>query len=260
MFNIKEIKNPDFLKKLSVEELEVLSQQIRDLIIETVSEVGGHLSPNLGTVELTVALLKSLDLPKDVLLWDIGHQAYTQKILTGRAKDFHTLRQYKGISGFLKFREGKYDQMEAGHSSTAVGIGTGYALAGKLLNIKRHVVSIVGDASFANGTTFGKSSDFKSATVSSTVHYKLRWIKWPQHYVDNESSEINCEDLLFKTRSDDKHISRFLNVDYLGPIWGHNYKQLDKAIGFAKNHKRSIVLHVVTEKGHGVKYAAADHI
>ena len=126
MNSLLEIKDPKFLKDLSIKELEELAQEIRTYIIETVSKTGGHLASSLGTVELVIALHYIFDLPYDRLVFDIGHQAYTHKILTGRAKEFASLRKKNGISGFLSYDESKYDVFEAGHSSTSLSAVAGF--------------------------------------------------------------------------------------------------------------------------------------
>lgn len=127
--NLDKIKGPDFLKQLNIDELEELAQEIRDFIIHNVSQTGGHFSSNLGIVELTIALHYIFDSPKDKIIFDVGHQSYVHKILTGRANQFQTLRQFQGLSGFQKRQESVHDVWEAGHSSTAIYGGTGMAVA-----------------------------------------------------------------------------------------------------------------------------------
>lgn len=127
--DLMSIENPAFLKGLSDEELKSLSEEIRHFLINKLSLTGGHIGPNLGVVELTIALHKSFDSPKDKFIWDVGHQSYVHKILTGRAKDFDTLRQYKGLSGFPKMNESEHDVWETGHSSTSLSAAMGMAVA-----------------------------------------------------------------------------------------------------------------------------------
>ena len=143
------------LKQLNIDELEALSCEIREKIIDVVSENGGHLASNLGIVELTIALHKVFDSPKDKIIFDVSHQAYTHKLLTGRYNDFDTLRQFKGISGFTKYSESIHDAYEAGHSSTAISAGLGF-LEAKTLNPDTvgEVIAVVGDASITNGLSF----------------------------------------------------------------------------------------------------------
>ena len=152
--DIKNIKNPKFLKKLKINELELLSNDIRKYIIDSVSITGGHLSSNLGVVDLTIALHKVFDSPKDKIIFDVSHQCYTHKILTGRAKEFDKLRQLDGLSGFQKREESEHDAYEAGHSSTSLSAALGMALARDKQNKKNNVIAIIGDGSMGNGLAY----------------------------------------------------------------------------------------------------------
>ena len=146
MFDLENIKDPSFLKDLSVKELKILAQEIRDFLIENISKTGGHLSSNLGVVELTIALYYVFD-PKEVdVLFDVGHQCYTHKILTGRAKEFKNLRQFGGLSGYINREESEYDIWESGHSSTSIS-----AMSGIMLASNKRCVSVIGDSSIMNG-------------------------------------------------------------------------------------------------------------
>ena len=149
--NILDIKNPKFLKKMKTKELESLSKDIRNFIIEKVSVTGGHLSSNLGIVDLTIAIHKVFDSPKDKIIFDVSHQAYTHKILTGRAPQFNTLRQFGGLSGFQKKSESIYDSYEAGHSSTSLSAALGMAIARDKLKKDYNVIAVIGDGSIGNG-------------------------------------------------------------------------------------------------------------
>ena len=151
---IGNIKNPSFLKKMSVFELEELSRNIRNFLIDKISITGGHLSSNLGIVDLTIAIHKVFNAPKDKIIFDVGHQSYTHKILTGRAHEFDKLRQYNGLSGFQKMSESIYDCYEAGHSSTSLSAALGYAIARDLDKKKHNVVAIIGDGSIGNGLAY----------------------------------------------------------------------------------------------------------
>ena len=151
---ILDIKNPKFLKKLKIKELESLSNDIRDFIIENVSKTGGHLSSNLGVVDLTIAIHKVFNSPKDKIIFDVSHQCYTHKILTGRANKFDSLRQLNGLSGFQKRDESIYDSYEAGHSSTSLSAALGMALARDKQNEDYHVIAIIGDGSMGNGLSY----------------------------------------------------------------------------------------------------------
>mgnify|MGYP002515595723 CR=1 FL=1 len=149
MFDVREIEDPTFLKKLNTKELELLALDIRDFLITQISQTGGHLASNLGVVELTIAMHYVFDSPKDKLLFDVGHQAYVHKILTGRAKEFDTLRQLDGLSGYISREESKHDIWESGHSSTSLSAQAGIIAAGE-----NRVITLIGDASISNGIAF----------------------------------------------------------------------------------------------------------
>ena len=149
MINLLEIKDPSFIKNLSIKELKELASEIRNFLIENISKTGGHLSSNLGIVELTIAMYYVFDPEKDKFLFDVGHQSYVHKILTGRAKDFTTLRQYGGLSGYINRNESKYDIWESGHSSTTISAMSGIILADE--DKDSRVLSIIGDSSIMNG-------------------------------------------------------------------------------------------------------------
>ena len=152
--NILDIQNPKFLKKLKKKELEQLSTDIRQFLIEKISKTGGHVSSNLGIVDLTIAIHKVFDSPKDKIIFDVGHQSYTHKILTGRAKEFDKLRQMNGLSGFQKRKESIHDVYEAGHSSTSLSAALGFAMARDLNKKKYNVIAVIGDGSIGNGLAY----------------------------------------------------------------------------------------------------------
>ena len=152
--DIKQIKDDKFLKDLNNKQLAELAQEIRTFLLENISKTGGHLSSNLGDVELIIALHKVFDLDNDKVLFDVGHQAYTHKILTGRVNQFKTLRQIDGLSGFLNSQESPYDVFESGHSSTSISTAMGMALARDTNKEKYEIISFIGDASIANGVAF----------------------------------------------------------------------------------------------------------
>ena len=151
-FDIESIKDPTFLKDLKVKELEILAQEIRSFLVEKISKTGGHLASNLGAVELTLALHYVFDSPVDTIIYDVSHQIYTHKILTGRASEFDTLRQHKGLSGYASYNESVHDKWESGHAGTSISAMVGFLQANKVLNKEGNVVSVVGDASIINGT------------------------------------------------------------------------------------------------------------
>ncbi|MHB8989178.1 MAG: 1-deoxy-D-xylulose-5-phosphate synthase N-terminal domain-containing protein, partial [Desulfobulbia bacterium] len=148
------INSPTDLKKLSVEQLETLAAEIRETIIQTVSQTGGHLAPCLGVVELTLAIHYVFDTPEDKVVWDVGHQAYTHKLITGRRKQFHTLRQYQGISGFPKRAESPFDAFDTGHSSTSISASLGIATAKDLKGDHHKSIAVIGDGSMTGGMAF----------------------------------------------------------------------------------------------------------
>ena len=151
---LKQFQFPEDLKDMDFDELELLSYEIRDFLIEKVSKTGGHLSSNLGAVELTIALHRCFDAPRDKIIWDVGHQTYVHKILTGRVDGFDTLRKYGGMSGFPKHRDSKYDLFDTGHSSTSLSLGLGLAAARDLAGDDYNVVSVIGDGAMTGGLAF----------------------------------------------------------------------------------------------------------
>ena len=174
MTKIKEIKDPSFIKEMDEQQLEQLAKEIREFLIESVSKTGGHLSSNLGVVELTIALHYCFDCPKDKFLFDVGHQSYIHKILTGRAKDFDKLRQYNGLSGFQNRKESDYDCFEAGHSSTALSVGLGMAVGRDLNHEDYNIISIVGDGSMSSGLSLealNQIGDLINAYIKETSEW-----------------------------------------------------------------------------------------
>lgn len=151
---LEQIKGPEELQALSPEELKILAQEIREFLIRSISHTGGHLASNLGVVELTIALFKSFHLPEDKIIWDVGHQSYTHKILSGRMKEFDELRQYGGISGFPKRKESPYDSFDTGHSSTSISAGLGIAQGRDILGQDYRVVSVIGDGALTGGMAY----------------------------------------------------------------------------------------------------------
>lgn len=288
--NIKDIKNPDFIKKLDEKELNELAKDIREFLIESISKTGGHLSSNLGVVELTIALHYCFDSPNDKFLFDVGHQSYVHKILTGRAKDFDKLRKYNGLSGFQSRKESKYDPLDAGHSSTTLSIGLGMAVARDLNHENYHIVPIVGDASIAAGLSLealNQIGDLKSKMIivfndnNMSISKNVGILKKVFASLRSSKSYINLKenvkDNLIKKKKGKSYISFIRNIkdsiktkiikdgifgefsiDYLGPIDGHDIKSLINAFNAAKEKDGPVVIHVVTKKGKGYKYAEED--
>lgn len=287
-FDVSKIENPDFLKKLSNKELEVLSDDIRDYIIDITSKNGGHLSANLGTIEATIALCKNFDFTKDKIIFDVGHQCYTYKILTGR--DLSSLRKKGGISGYQKLKESPYDHFEAGHSSTSISAANGMAIARDLKKEHYSVIAFIGDSSIQNGLALeglnniaqsnhkviiilndngmsisqpvgGMSKVFRKFSGSSfynksknfwrSFFFLTRFGKWMWVKFTKVKN-------WFKRKVINLTMFETLGYEYIGPIDGHYIHHLDKAIKRAKKSPKSVVIHIKTIKGHGYKYAEED--
>lgn len=282
---------PSALKKLSCPELEQLSKEIRQVIIETVSKNGGHLASNLGTVEISIAIHAIFDSPKDKVLWDVGHQCYTHKLLTGRRKDFSTLRQYGGISGYPSTEESPHDHFTTGHASTAISSAIGLAKARDLRNEAHKVIAVVGDGAFSGGVSLeavNNSTNLKSnlivvfndndmsisKNVGALSEYFTKVRMNPFYTGTKERVEkmvkripkfgVPLAHLAEKIKNRMKNfiidfqteiIVEELGFQYLGPIDGHNITLLMSALSFAKDVKRPILLHVLTKKGKGYKPA-----
>jgi len=270
------------LKYMTEKELVDLSQDLRQQIINVVSKNGGHLSSNLGIVELVVAIHKVFDTPNDQVIFDVSHQTYAHKILTGRKEEFNTLRQYKGISGFAKPEESEYDVFSSGHSSTAVSQAIGCAIANKENNIEKEVIAVVGDASATNGLTLealnylGAHKEIKviiiindnDMSVSKNVgalaktFNKIR-VKRKKAFIYKITPRF-MHGLLDKMKSGlkgtiyKKSLFDAFNLKYFSGIDGHNIKELEKYLNFAKKYPGSVVLHVKTIKGKGYKFAEED--
>ena len=291
--NIKEIKNPKFLNKLSNKELENLSKDIRNFIIQNVSKTGGHLSSNLGIVDLTVAIHKVFDIPKDKIIFDVGHQCYTHKILTGRADKFDTLRKYKGISGFQSIKESHYDSYEAGHSSTSLSAALGMAIARDMDKKDYSVIAVIGDGAIGGGISYealNHIGDCNSKVIVilndnemsinknvGGLHNTLDKIRSDKFYKKAKNNTKNILSKIPLGKLLTKLIDRFklgikkiylkegfifeeLGLKYYGPINGHDYNEMIKYLKIAKKEKKSVLLHVITEKGKGYKYAENDKL
>ncbi len=292
--NIIDIKNPKFLKKMSIKELEELSNDIRKFIINKVSVTGGHLSSNLGVVDLTIALHKVFDSPKDKFIFDVSHQCYTHKILTGRANKFDSLRKTNGLSGFQKRGESEYDSYEAGHSSTSLSAALGMALARDKNKEDYNVIAIIGDGSMGNGLSYEAINHIGSIdtkliiilndnemSISKNVgafHNHLDKIRASYKY---NNSKSNTKKILNKIplvgKKIEQGISNFkssikklylkegflfeeLGLKYFGPINGHDYNELLMYLEMAKKETKPVIIHVITQKGKGYEYAENDII
>lgn len=283
--DVKEIKNPKFLKKLKIKDLELLSYDIRKYIIESVSKTGGHLSSNLGVVELTIALHKVFNSPKDKIIFDVSHQCYTHKILTGRAECFDKLRQLNGLSGFQKREESEYDSYEAGHSSTSLSAALGMALARDKQHKKNNVIAIIGDGSMGNGLAYEALNHIGSLntkliiilndnemSISKNVgglhnnldkirsNYKYNAAKDKTKNILNKIPVIgskisigitNLKSSFKKLYLKEGFVFEELGIKYYGPIDGHDYKELLTYLEMAKRETKPVLIHVITEKGKG---------
>ena len=287
--NIKDIKNDKFLKDMKINELNSLCEEIRFFIVDSVSKTGGHLSSNLGDVELTVAIHKVFYLDNDKLLFDVGHQCYTHKILNGKANEFDTLRQLDGLSGFISSEENKNDIFESGHSSTSISTAMGIATSAKANNEKYNVISLIGDASIANGVAFealnnisnnngkviiilndndmainssvGAIAKSLSKVRTSKTYAKIKsgfkkLFAFSPRFINFVSRCVHRLVLIFRS---DNMFDNF-NISYLGIVDGHNMKALIKALNKAKNYPNSILVHVKTKKGKGYKYSSEDKL
>lgn len=287
---INELKSPDQLKDLSINELKDLCEQIRTFLIENISHTGGHLASNLGIVETCVAMHYVFNSPEDKILFDVGHQSYVHKILTGRANRFSTLRQFKGLSGFQKREESIHDCYEAGHSSTAISAGLGFALARDYNHQDHQVIAVVGDASLMsgislealntigekqtnmiillndNGMSISKNVGALSETLTkmrtSDVYNRTKKVV-TSSLQKNKSGEnvyhaISSIKNSLKKNMVESSFFGDLGLDYLGPIDGHNLHQLIQTLEVAKQHQGPIVVHVCTTKGKGYKFAEND--
>lgn len=288
MVDIFNIKQPSDIKELNIKQLEQLSQQMREFLIESISKTGGHLGSSLGTVDLITALHYVFDSPKDKIIFDIGHQAYAHKILTGRAKQFEQLRKYKGMSGFLKQEESIHDVWEAGHSSTSISAAVGYAYARDLDKLNNHVVAVIGDGSMTNGMSMEALNHIielnqkiiiiindNEMSISSNVGYIDKILKNLEMHSKYDTTKIKLKNKLNKIDHSQK-ISKIISLSknkikneinssqnffnmmgfkYYGPVNGHDYKDLVNTLNKAKQYNGPVIVHVKTEKGKGYKYA-----
>ena len=292
--DVKKIKNPSFLKKLKIKDLELLSENIRKYIIDSVSVTGGHLSSNLGVVDLTVALHKVFNTPKDKIIFDVSHQCYTHKILTGRAKEFNKLRQLDGLSGFQKREESPHDAYEAGHSSTSLSAALGMSLARDKQNKKHNVIAVIGDGSMGNGLAYEALNHIGSTktkliiilndnemSISKNVgglhnnldkiraNYKYNNAKNKTKHILNKIPLIgnkisigitNIKSSIKKLYLKDGFLFEELGIKYYGPINGHDYKEMLTYLEMAKKETEPVLIHVITEKGKGYIYSEQDKL
>ncbi|HEC2146466.1 TPA: 1-deoxy-D-xylulose-5-phosphate synthase [Staphylococcus delphini] len=290
--DVRNIQNPSFLKSLSVKELEALSHDVRQFLIQTCAVTGGHIGANLGVVELTIALHKHFNSPEDKIIWDVGHQSYIHKILTGRGHQFETLRQYRGLCGFPKLKESDHDVWEAGHSSTSLSAAMGMAKARDILGKKNHIVPVIGDGALTGGmalealnnighdrtnmTIILNDNEMSIAPNVGAMHNMLGRIRMNQGYnrlkFDAESilSRLPGGSRLRESADRIKDSLKYLVVDgaffeelgirYIGPVDGHNFEELENALIAADSINKPVLIHVVTKKGKGYHPAENDKI
>lgn len=285
---LNNIKSPSDVKKLNDSELELLAKEVRQTLIDTVSKTGGHLASNLGVVELTIALHKIFDSPNDQIVWDVGHQVYTHKLLTGRYEKFSTLRTKDGISGFPRPSESEHDIFYSGHSSASISAAYGLAVSKKLNNDPGYAIAVIGDGSFTGGLAYeGLNNAGRSNTrlivilndnemsisenVGSIARYLAAIRTKPRYYsfmADVETSLIKLPrsgekiyNIFNKAKTNLKNamyqstIFENMGFKYLGPIDGHNMNALCAALESAKSIESPVLLHINTVKGKGYNFA-----
>lgn len=255
---LQNIQNPTDLRKLHPEKLPVLAKELRDFIIDVVSRKEGHLGASLGVIELTIALHYVFNTPEDLLIWDVGHQAYGHKILTERKAVFHTNRQLHGISGFPKRSESVYDTFGVGHSSTAISAALGMALASNLNGeTDKHHIAVIGDASIASGMAF-EGLNHAGVTDANLL------VILNDNAIGIDPSVGALKDYLTSVKSGknprDNNMIKSLNFDYSGPIDGHDFEALLKELNRLKHKKGPKFLHVITTKGKGMQLAEEDQV
>ena len=283
---LEHIDSPADLKKLSRDQLEPLAQEIRETIIEVVSHTGGHLASSLGAVELAIAIHYVFDAPRDKIIWDVGHQAYAHKLLTGRRDRFDTLRQYGGLSGFTRISESEYDAFSTGHSSTSISAGLGMACAKRLMKDRSKVIAVIGDGSLTAGMAYeglnqagelhkdkdlivilndndmsiarnvGALSSFLSRTLSAKRLQSWRkefgeFLKSLPKFGDDFYQIAKRSEESFKTFVTPGMLFEAFNFEYFGPIDGHRLAHLIDILNNIKYLNESVLLHVTTQKGKG---------
>lgn len=289
---IYDIESPKQIKNMSIPQLVELSNDIRSFLISSISKTGGHLSSNLGVVELSIAMHYVFDAPNDKLIFDVGHQCYTHKILTGRSRQFTTLRKKDGLSGYQKRSESIYDCWEAGHSSTSLSAALGYAIARDIKKENYEVVALIGDGALSGGMAMEALNDIGSKQKKMIIIFndnnmsisrnhggieqRITSVRSSQIYrgikhdikSNLQTNKVGTSILNAMTSVRDivKHdiinagLFQDFNLDYIGPVDGHNISDLIKVLNTAKEHDGPIVVHVLTKKGKGYPYAEKDKV
>ena len=285
---LEKINSPEDLKKLNIEEKNKLAQEIREYILQVVSENGGHLASNLGVVELTMALHSVFNMPKDKIVWDVGHQSYVHKIITGRREEFKTLRKLNGLSGFPKINESEYDNFNTGHSSTSISAALGMARARDLKGEDNQVIAVIGDGALTGGMALEALNDAGCSNTKMTVilndnemsiaknigglNMFLSKLRTKKLYT---KSNISIKKIINKIPVIGKPIVKVIQrikrsikqliipkmffedigFTYLGPVDGHNIEQLENILKLSKQVDSPVLIHVLTKKGKGYKIA-----
>ena len=285
---LEKINSPEDLKKLNIEEKNKLAQEIREYILKVVSENGGHLASNLGVVELTLALHSVFDMPQDKIIWDVGHQSYVHKIITGRREEFKTLRKLNGLSGFPKINESEYDSFDTGHSSTSISAALGMARARDLKKENNQVIAVIGDGALTGGMALEALNDAgysktkmivilndNEMSISKNIgglNLFLSKLRTKKLY---KKSNISAKKILNRVpvigKPTVKIIQRVkrsikqlvipkmffedIGFTYLGPVDGHNIEQLENILNLSKKVEGPVLVHVLTKKGKGYKIA-----
>jgi 1-deoxy-D-xylulose-5-phosphate synthase len=247
--SFEEIDSPQQLKELPLNALNDYANWLRDYLIEQIAEYGGHFAANLGVIELTVALHRVFDTPKDILIWDVGHQAYAHKILTKRKNNFHTLRQFEGISGFPKMSESNYDPFGTAHSSTSISAALGYAQAALLKNINRQHIAVIGDGALSAGQAFEALNNVGTSKCNICIVIN-------DNHIGIDPSQGALGEYLEQLDFKKENFFTDLGFQYFGPIDGHNLIELMAALEAIKSINGPKIIHIKTIKGKG--YAPAE--
>ena len=285
---LERINEPQDIKNLTYDEMQILAGEIREFLISTISQTGGHLASNLGVVELTIALYRVFDLPRDKVIWDVGHQAYTHKILSGRKEGFGELRQYGGMSGFPKRKESPFDVFDTGHSSTSISAGLGMVQARDILGEAYRVISVIGDGALTGGMAYealNNAGERKTNFIiilndnnmsiapnvggMSTYLSELRAGEGYNQLKQNVSDSLKrvpyvgepVVNVISKTKNTIKQmfvpgmLFEDMGITYLGPVDGHDIRKLTRIMREAKKIRRTVLIHVLTQKGKGYEPA-----
>lgn len=286
---LDKVNSPEDIKKMSINEMDILAKDIRKFLVRSISKTGGHLASNLGVVELTLALHKVFNSPTDKIIWDVGHQSYVHKIITGRKSDFDTLRQFNGLSGFPKENESNHDIFDTGHSSTSISVGTGIACSRDIKGDDFSVISVIGDGSITGGIALealnhlgyiktkmiiilndnemsidqnvgGMARHLSNIIRNSTVNKVKGEVEkilniTPGGSILSKTAYKVKDSIMSKFAPQECEFFDSLGIKYSGPIDGHNINELINALEYAKKQNGPILLHVITKKGKGYKYA-----